>query len=127
MNNYTDMLYYPHHDPNEKHKRMSIYQRSAQFAPFNALTGFYDEIDETGRITSEKIILEQDEQEKINNNLKDINNKKMKITYFIKDKYKSGGKYIKEEVIIKKIDNIEKVIILSDKRKIKLDDIIKIE
>lgn len=127
MNSYSEMIYLQHHNPNEKHKRMSIYQRSAQFAPFNALTGFYDEITETGRITSEKIILEQDEQEKINNSLKNITNKQIKITYFIKDKYKNGGKYIKEEVIIKKIDNIEKTIILSDKRKIKLDDIIKIE
>ena len=38
-----------------KHPRMSIYNRSAQFAPFAALTGHSESIKETARLTDEQI------------------------------------------------------------------------
>ena len=45
MNNsekYEDIINLPHH-VSKKHPRMSLEARSAQFAPFSALTG-YDEV-----------------------------------------------------------------------------------
>ena len=35
--------------PVSKHPKMSLYQRSAQFAPFSALTGYDEIIKETAR------------------------------------------------------------------------------
>ena len=46
MNNYDDIINLPHHI-SKKHKQMSIESRAAQFAPFAALTGYSDAIDET--------------------------------------------------------------------------------
>jgi hypothetical protein len=45
MSNYDDIINLPHH-VSTKRKQMSIEARSAQFAPFAALTG-YDEKDNT--------------------------------------------------------------------------------
>ncbi len=42
---YEDILDLPHH-VSDKHHHMSNHDRAAQFAPFAALTGFEEEIDE---------------------------------------------------------------------------------
>ena len=39
----------------KRHPRMAMIDRAAQFAPFAALTGFEDAIEETGRITIERV------------------------------------------------------------------------
>ena len=46
-NNYDDIINLPHY-VSKKRPRMSMEQRAAQFAPFAALTGFEDEIEEAG-------------------------------------------------------------------------------
>ncbi len=46
--NYEDIINLPH--PTSKiHQRMTMQQRAAQFAPFAALTGHDEAIDETAR------------------------------------------------------------------------------
>ena len=124
--NYEDIINLPHYEP--KHKRMSISVRSAQFAPFSALTGFNDEVKETERLVNEKVLLDDDEKIKINNKLleilKNIKDKpEIKITYFIKDKRKNGGKYNTIIDNVKKIDMIEKYIMLESKTKVYFKDI----
>ena len=47
-NKYNDIINLPHH-VSEKHARMTIEERSAQFAPFSALTGYDKVIKETAR------------------------------------------------------------------------------
>ena len=49
------------------------------------------------------------------------------VTYFIKDKYKTGGKYITVQNNIKKIDLYNKSIIMMDKSNISMRNIIDIE
>ena len=46
MNEYKDIINLPHFEP-KYHQRMTIYNRSAQFAPFAALTGYEEAIIET--------------------------------------------------------------------------------
>ena len=47
---YDDIIALPHPDPDpRRHPRMAIADRAAQFAPFAALTGFGDVIDDTSR------------------------------------------------------------------------------
>lgn len=45
---YNDIINLPHHI-SEKHERMSLEERSVQFAPFSALTGYDEVIKETAR------------------------------------------------------------------------------
>lgn len=51
---YGDILNPPHH-VSETHPPMSIADRAAQFAPFAALTGYKEAIEETKRMAEEKI------------------------------------------------------------------------
>lgn len=130
-NNYDDII---NLEPpiSKKHPKMPISARSAQFAPFSALTGYKEAIDETSRITEEEIFIAEDQKIMINEKLNDINKNilkkpKVTITYFIKDKNKQGGNIITETVEIKKIDLIIKKLILTNKAKIDFKNIIDIE
>lgn len=47
---YADIINLPRHEPDEeKHPRMNVYNRAAQFAPFAALTGFDDSIEKASK------------------------------------------------------------------------------
>ena len=128
MDDYKDIIKIKKHEPSYKHPRMSIESRSGIFAPFSSLSGYKEEIDETSRTTDNKIELDEDSKEKINNILINLNkNQEVMIEYFIKDNKKTGGKYIKVSGIIKKIDYINKEIIMIDKTKISINNIINIK
>lgn len=45
---YSDIINLPHH-VSTRHPQMSMEARAAQFAPFSALTGFEDAIDDTAK------------------------------------------------------------------------------
>lgn len=127
MNKYDDIINLPRYEI--KHKRMSIESRSAQFAPFSALTGYEDEVRETGRVTDNKIELDDEQKQIINNKLLYVlinNDSEVTITYFVRDLKKSGGKYVDKTGYIKKIDRIKQLIIFTDKTQIVIDDIINV-
>ena len=111
---------------------MSIYERSAQFAPYDALEGYMDSVKETSRITSKRIEITEEVKSEINDKLNSIQRNivfhpKVKITYFIKDNKKSGGCYKEIECNIKKIDTINNELILINNNKIPIKEIINIE
>lgn len=54
---YEDIVNLPHH-VSKKHPQMSAEKRAAQFAPFAALTGYEDVIDEAARLNEEKMLTE---------------------------------------------------------------------
>ena len=129
--NYDDIINLPHFE-SKKHKRMSIEARSAQFAPFSALTGYEEIVKETARLTDKRIEIDDELKQILNNKLqyilKNINLfPEITFIYFVKDNQKSGGKYIEKTGIIKKIDTINNLIILKDKSKIQIKDIINID
>jgi len=131
MSKYEDIINLEHYESN-KHPRMSMVNRAAQFAPFAALTGYNDAVLEVGRITDKRIILSEDEIEIINDKIRKIKENindqvKVKITYFVADLYKDGGRYEIIEGIIKRIDEGRQLIILKDKKEIKMSDVIDIE
>ena len=57
-NRYDDIINLPHHQSMER-AHMSLHDRAAQFAPFAALTGHEEAIEETARLTDAKIILDE--------------------------------------------------------------------
>lgn len=112
------------------HVRMSNYERCAQFMPFSALTGYGDAVKETARITNDKIILDEELKEVLDNKLCLIKNMfslkpVVSITYFVPDKIKSGGKYESVLGVVKKIDLYNNIVIINDK-KIFIENIINI-
>ena len=124
---YDDIINLPHHT-STKHPRMTKTARAAQFAPFAALTGLDDEMEETARLTDKKITLDEEQKQVINRELLFIKNNPQRdipviITFFKSDGRKDGGAYIEKEVRIKKIDEINRKLILSDYSEIKIDDL----
>lgn len=129
MGNYDDIINLKR--PISKHPKMSLYQRSAQFAPFAALTGYEGQVKETARLTDRRI--ELDEEMKLILDLKIqvikemlSDNPEVEITYFIPDTRKDGGKY--ETIInnVKKIDSYNEHIIMQNNLKIEIKEIINI-
>lgn len=125
---YDDIINMPHH-VSKTHPQMSLEARSAQFAPFAALTGYGDVINETGRLTNEKIEIDDELKEILNEEIMKIKGKlserlTVSFTYFIPDEKKNGGKYVTVKGIVKKVN--DNSIILEDKTEILIEDIIDI-
>ena len=130
MDKYEDIINLPHH-VSSKHPQMSLYERSAQFAPYAALTGHGDAIKETGRLTTDRLELDEEEKEILDRKMYIIqenlqNRHKIRFTYFIPDLKKDGGKYVEYTGIVKKIDTYKNVIIFEDKTEIKINEIVDI-
>lgn len=127
MKNYDDIINLSR--PVSKHPKATINSRASQFAPFSALSGFEDDIEEAKRLTDDKITLTDEEIDNINiklSYLKDNLSYNVKLVYFIKDKLKKGGKYVTYNGLIKKIDIDNKLIVINNNIKIKFTDILSI-
>lgn len=114
------------HPVSKGRKRMSNYERSAQFAPFAALSGYGSAIAETARLTDRKIELTDEEIEKINSELIRVSENlpcKAEITYFVKDRRKSGGEYRTDVLKVKYVLETENVLVTEDGERILFDDI----
>ena len=128
---YDDIINLPHHRSKER-AHMSLHDRAAQFAPFAALTGHEEAIEETARLTEEQIMLDETAIEAINEKLYEISlhlseKRNLSITYFRPDQYKSGGAYLTDVGTINKVDEMEKVIIMDSGMKIPMEQIIEVE
>lgn len=127
---YDDIINLPHH-VSKKHPQMSLEARSAQFAPFAALTGYGDAIDETQRETEDRIELDEEQKSILNRKIQfikeNIDNKpEIIVTYFIPDLTKEGGRYVTITGNIIKIDSFKQSIILEDMTEIPINEIIEI-
>ena len=131
MSKYDDIIKLPHH-VSKIHPQMSIMARSAQFAPFAALSGYDEAVKETARLTDKRLEIDDGLKSILNNKLQyileNINiNPEIIFSYFVYDEKKTGGKYIEKIGVVKKIDLIEKYIQLTDKSKIPIEEIIDIK
>ena len=124
-----DERWYTMDRPKSKYPKMSMSDRAAQFAPFAALTGHKEAILEQQRTTQTKRILSNEEKLEINEKIIELINLKSKcrITYFEKDKTKSGGKYLNRVLSFKRIDELNKVLYFKENIQIQIDDIVDIE
>lgn len=127
---YDDIINLEHHI-SKTHKQMSMQNRAAQFAPFAALTGYQEAVKETARFTEQKIELDEELNNILDEKLRLIqsqikNMPEITVTYFVPDDKKRGGKYQKITGKIKKIDDYNKFIIFTDGKFISIKDIINI-
>lgn len=130
-NPYQDIIHLPH-PVSSAHPSMPIIDRAAQFAPFAALTGFEAAIKETARLTDKRVELDEYEKEALNGKLLQIANQleerpKVTIVYFQKDERKNGGAYVTLSGRVKKIDDYERAVLMTDGRKVPIEEIRKIE
>ena len=128
---YDDILNMPYPNPEIEKDFPDKILRSAQFAPFAALTGHDEAIEETARLTDSKVELDEYQKAELNDKIQLINNsdadEEVIITYFVPDKKKSGGAYIAKRGIVLKVREYEKDIIMDDGTEIPIDDVFAIE
>lgn len=124
-----DERWYTMDRPKSKYPKMSMLDRAAQFAPFAALTGHKEAILEQQRITQTKRILSNEEKLEINEKIIELMNLKSKcrITYFEKDRTKSGGQYLNRVLSFKRLDELNKTLFFKENIQIQIDDIVDIE
>ena len=128
---YDDIIHLPHH-VSSKRPHMTAIDRAAQFSPFAALTGYGAAIKETARLTDERIELDEYMKGELSDRLQILldrmkEHQEITITYFQPDTKKSGGTYVAIIGTAKKIDEFERVVVMSNGTVIPIDEIIGID
>ena len=127
---YGDIINLPHPEP-VGYPRMSMEKRAAQFSPFAALSGYEEAVQETERLTEERIILDEAELEVLDNHMNEIMSleepPEVKITYFIPDQRKAGGRYETVAGKIGKIDRYKGQIVMENGVVILVKEVVNIE
>ena len=131
MNQYEDIINLPHH-VSPTRPQMPMSDRAAQFAPFAALTGYDAAIKETGRLTDEKIELDEEALTTLDMKYQFLMDAlddapEVTITYFQPDERKAGGKYVSAVGVVRKVDDFERLITMQDGAKIPMDDVLSID
>ena len=124
---YEDIVDLPHH-VSRKHPQPTMADRAARFAPFAAITGYEEMVLEEARITDDRIELDENSKAALNEKLNMIlefidEQSEVSITYFEPDKRKAGGAYVTVTGTVKRIDEYEHLVIMTDGKKINIDDI----
>ena len=128
MNNrYDEIINLPHHISKTR-PQMPMSDRAAQFAPFAALTGYDSAIKETGRLTDERIELDEGALTALNMRYQLLmdaldEEPEVEITYFKPDERKAGGAYVTATGAVIKVDDFERLITMQDGTKIPMDDL----
>ena len=128
MNNrYDEIMELPHHVSTTR-PQMPMSDRAAQFAPFAALTGYDSAIKETGRLTDERIELDEEALTALDRKYQLLINAladapEVTITYFQPDERKAGGQYVSATGTVKKVDTFGRRILLQDGTRIPLDSV----
>lgn len=128
---YEDILNLPHHTSSVR-APMKMIDRAAQFSPFAALTGYDAAIQETARLTDERIELDENSKQILDERLQLIlenqeKSPRITITYFQPDEKKSGGSYVSVTGCVKKIDPYEKCLVMQNQQRILLQEILEID
>lgn len=131
IHKYDDILY-REHPVSKKHPQMSIRDRAAQFAPFAALTGHKEAVQETQRLVEQKRILDEHQKLMLNEKLQKITLRiketpNIRVTYFQADERKDGGRYLTLIMRVKRIDEYQKRLVFTDRSWIRLEDLYEIE
>lgn len=130
-NPYDDIIDLPHHTSKTR-PRMSVHDRAAQFSPFAALSGFESAILETGRVTDQRIELDDSVKAELNdrlNLLQDLldQHPQVSITWFQPDPDKPGGTCRRTVGSLRKIDVWGKRLILDEDTSIPMEDLLEID
>lgn len=128
---YEDIVNLPPHI-SKKYPQPTMEERAARFAPFAAITGYEEMVLEEARVTEEWVELDDGTKSILNEKLQIIldylrDEPTITFTFFEPDKKKSGGAYVSLTGTVKRIDEYEKCVMLTDGTKIPIERIFGIE
>ena len=130
-NRYDDIMHLPRPE-SSRHARMTLQDRAAQFAPFAALTGYDAVIEESRRLTDHRIELDEGGKALLDEKLRTIrqllpSQPRVRLLCFRADLRKAGGAYRVIDGQVKKLDDYQKALILTDGSVLPVDMIYGIE
>lgn len=115
---YADIIDLPHHQ-SEKRKHMSLHDRAAQFAPFAALVGYDEMVDEEARLTDRQINPGESDLDRLDRIFRSLSaslsagrRPEISVLVFVPDARKAGGRYETVTGRAKRLDPVEKKLIL---------------
>ncbi len=125
--NYDDIIHLQR-PLSKKHPPMPMAKRAAQFLPFAALTGFEGEIAEAARLTEEARSLGEDALVALDEQLSLLRQRMgeqpaVSVVRFVPDERKAGGRYETVTGRLRRLDEANRVLILTDGLRIDLDTI----
>lgn len=128
---YEDIVNLPRHI-SKIHPQATMADRAARFSPFAAISGYDDMVKEAARVTEERIDITDATKKLLNEKLNMIiefldEEPEVTITYFEPDKKKDGGAYMSITGTVKRIDEYERIVLMTDEKRIKIDEIYAIE
>ena len=130
---YSDIIDLPHHQSIHR-PHMTVYNRAAQFAPFAALVGYDEMVQDTADILllDKRVILSEDARSLLDAKLQGIKeiinqNPEIKIVYFDENANRLGGRYVLHSGKVKKIEEYPAMLVFLDGKKVLIEDIIQIE
>ena len=115
----------------KKHPPMPMTKRAAQFLPFAALTGFEGEIAEAARLTEPVPELGEDALVALDEQLAFLRQRlseqpEITLTRFVPDEKKTGGHYESQTGRVRRLDEVHRLLILTDGAKIDIDTIVEL-
>ena len=128
---YDDIINLPH-PTSKRHPRMPIRDRAAIFSPFAALSGHGAAIAETARLTERRMELDEDSRAELDRKqavlLEHMDEQpEVTITWFQPDERKDGGAYLTATGRLKKLRELERILLLADGTEIPLEDVVALE
>ena len=124
---YDNILNAPPWEP-RSHPRMPMSKRAAQFQPFDPLEGYDEAVNETVREMDAERYLDETTVASLNATLAELNARikeqpAVTVTYFVPDMKKSGGAYQTLSGKLKKLDELNEEMTLTDGTRIPLKHI----
>ena len=115
---YMDILSLPHHQSATR-PHMSLHDRAAQFAPFAALSGYEEMVDEEARLTEREISLGDSDLDILDQQFRRLSEllsagsrPPVTVTFFVPDPHKAGGRYDTVSGLARRLDPVEKRLLL---------------
>ena len=128
MSEYDDIIDLPR--PKSRHEPMPMSDRAAQFSPFATLTGYDAAIAETARLTDQRIELSEEERAELDYKqqyLATLDSPTVTVTYFVPDERKTGGAYVTHTGVLKRVDEVERMVVFKDGLRVPLDEVMDIK
>ena len=127
---YADIIDLPR-PTSARHKPMPALARAAQFAPFAALSGFEDSLDETARLTDHAPQRTEEDAARLSARLHALakaapDRPAVTLEIFRPDERKPGGAMYSLSGVIRRVDECNRLILLEDGRTIEFDDVFQI-
>ena len=115
---YADIIDLPHYQ-SEKRRHMSLHDRAAQFAPFAALVGYDEMVGEEARLTDRQIAPGESDLDRLDRIFRLLASRlaagerpEVSVLVFVPDQRKAGGRYETVSGRAKRLDTVEKKLIL---------------